>query len=161
MRCDFMIGRTSGLAALAGVLFALTGCATEDDGSNWPAVGAIEPPFDYRDVPEPYADGDVAACKAYLPFGEGATTMPAVALTRRECLCDNPDCIDLIRQCDALQGCTEMRLCGIETGCNDSNSCYLYPPPLGGKCRAVYDRWGNSSVSTGLNATMQNTCGCN
>jgi len=161
MRRDSRIGRVSGLVVVAAMLFSVVGCTEEDNGnpSHWPPVGDVPEPFDYRTVVEPYAEGDVAACKAYKPFSEATTAMADLAQTRRECLCDA--CIDLMRDCDALEGCTEIRMCGIEKNCNSADSCYLLPPPLGGRCIAVIDKWGNSSVSTGLTQHLQNDCGCN
>lgn len=160
MRRDSMIGQSVGFAVAAALLFSIGGCTSDDDGNpaHWPAVGDVPEPFDYRTIPEPWAEGDVAACKAYLAFDEATTTAAAAALTRRECLCDAGDaCLEMLRQCDALEGCTQIRMCGIEKNCNSPNTCYLFPAA---PCVTTIDRWGNGSVSAGLSTNMQADCGC-
>ncbi len=163
-----------GGAWLAGCLaIALVGCGDDDGAAGQGGFDAgdaaalycddvdggviddpsdcIPRPFIYEDVPEPYPEGDVNACKAFTEADEGLTEEQA---SRRECFCDA--CIDLMRQCDALPGCTEMRQCAWRTGCNGPYACYLLPTA---PCRTVIDKWGNGSVSAALNTELAD-CGC-
>lgn len=109
------------------------------------------PTFIYADVPEPYADDDVAACKAFSEADEGLSEAKAA---QRECFCDK--CFDLMRQCDALPGCSEIRRCAWQSGCKTPIACYLLP---GAPCREVIDRWGNGSVSAALQTEL-GECSC-
>lgn len=163
--------RVSGVWLASCVALAMLGCG-DDDGApahmGFDAAGlycddtdggvqddpsdCIPPPFIYENVPAPYAEGDIAACKAFTEVDEGLTEPQAA---RRECFCT--ECVDLMRQCDALPGCIEMRQCAWRTGCNGAYACYLLP---GAPCRAVIDTWGNGSVSAALNTEL-GTCGCN
>lgn len=146
------------IASLIGVSVCAFGCG-DDDGAVVDAgmdarvddEDAGIPTFIYADVPEPYAADDVAACKAYSQADEGLTETVAA---QRECYCDA--CVDLMRECDALPGCTEIRQCAWRTGCTTPTACYLLP---GAPCRAVIDRWGNGSVSAAVQTELGG-CGC-
>lgn len=145
------------LAALIGMSFALVGCG-DDDSSADAGMDAddddssvTEDDFVYADVPAPYADNDVAACQAFVEADEG---LEGDHSARRDCFCE--ECFDLMRQCDALPGCSEMRRCAWESGCRTPQSCYLLP---GAPCRDVIDRWGNGSVSAALNTEL-GMCSC-
>jgi len=89
------------------------------------------PAFEYEDIEAPWETVD--ECYA---FGDDSN---------RTCLCDA--CTELMRECDALEGCTEIRACSLATGCTGPNECYLLP---GAPCTRVIDRWSNSSVSTAV-----------
>lgn len=154
MGCDFKIGRATGLVTLLVLAASLGGCASgDDDGTNYPEIGDIPEPFLYTDVPEPYPDGDVAACKAFTEADGDVDE--AVATRRRECFCDT--CLTLMRQCDALQGCQEIRQCQWKSNCGSAEACYLFP---GAPCKDVIDLWANTSVSTGISSELQTQCDC-
>jgi hypothetical protein len=96
------------------------------------------PDFTYADLPAPYEDVD--GCKAF------SDRDPDI----RSCACDS--CFELMRQCDALEGCREMFQCMIEQECVDVNDCYF-----GGKCTEIIDRWGNTGASTAISRRL-GTC---
>lgn len=128
---------------------ALLACAT-DDAPAGDDYSDIPAPFLYSEVEAPYAKDDVDACKAFTSADEGLTETQAA---RRDCFCTQ--CTELMRQCDALEGCSEIRRCSWRTGCADSNACYL----IGAQCRTEIDKWGNGSVSTAIQTEL-GECGC-
>jgi hypothetical protein len=96
-------------------------------------------PFVYSDVKAPYTTP--ADCKTFLPASGHAAA--------RSCLCDN--CFTLQQQCDALAGCQTIQKCGWDTGCTDSNSCYL----VQGLCATQINNAGTGSVSTALSQAIE------
>jgi hypothetical protein len=106
----------------------------------------VEPPdvtpFSYAAVKAPYTTA--AACKAF----DSAVGHE----TARACLCDS--CFALQQQCDALEGCQAIQKCSWDTGCHDSNSCYL----VQGLCTTPINNAGTGSVSTALSTALE-TCG--
>jgi hypothetical protein len=100
------------------------------------------PAFAFTSVPAPYTDA--AGCKLFDSQGHA---------TLHNCQCDS--CFDLIQQCDALKSCREIHKCRMDSGCTDSNSCYLLP---GSPCTTVINQWGSGGVATAL-VTMLGTCG--
>ncbi len=99
-------------------------------------------PFSYSSVQAPYTTAD--ACKTF-GADEGHTSA-------RACLCDS--CFALQQQCDAIAGCRTIQKCGWDTGCHDSNSCYL----VQGLCATQINNAGTGSVSTALSQAIE-TCG--
>jgi hypothetical protein len=113
-------------------------------------AGPIPPFTDFSTIPDPWAKGDVAACKA---FGDGSYPVS------RACMCDAPTCLELMRQCDALEGCIEIRDCAWRTGCSNANDCYLLKQagdPNG--CVDVIDKWGNTGDAVAIANTV-GACG--
>jgi hypothetical protein len=60
-----------------------------------------------------------------------------------------------MQQCDALAGCQAIWKCSADSGCTDSNTCYLNP---GAPCVTVINEWGTGSVHTALEQ-MLGVCG--
>jgi len=98
--------------------------------------------FRFDQVAAPYPDA--ASCKTYN------SDFPATNTAARPCLCDN--CFKLQQQCDALKGCREELQCVLDSGCTDIGSCYMNAPPgrPDAPCRAVVDKWGNTSIASTL-----------
>ena len=109
--------------------------AVKPSGSKLGKLDIDASAFEYEDIESPWET--VEECKA---FDDDAS---------RACACDN--CADLTRQCDALQGCIEIRDCNRATGCAGANECYLFP---GAPCVGVIDRWSNSSVSASVSLDL-------
>jgi hypothetical protein len=99
-------------------------------------------PFSYASVKAPYTTA--ADCKAFAPEVGHATA--------RACFCDS--CFTLQQQCDALAGCRSIQKCSFDTGCHDSNTCYLAQ----GLCAKEINNAGTGSVSTALSQEIE-TCG--
>jgi hypothetical protein len=98
--------------------------------------------YAFNVVTAPYADA--ASCKtATVTEGHKAV---------HDCYCDS--CFSLVQQCDALPGCQAILKCELDSGCTDSNSCYLLP---GAPCYTVISSWGTGSVATALTQFLQ-TC---
>lgn len=95
------------------------------------------PTFNFADVPDPWPEDTEAACNAF------DDSFPE----QRACLCAN--CRDILHQCDALEGCIEIRECANRIGCTDANDCYLFPSTPGG-CIEPIDRWGNTGFAVAL-----------
>jgi hypothetical protein len=95
----------------------------------------------YSEITKPYEDTDVAGCSAWMaaPDADGGVPKPVKG---RDCMCNK--CLAAIQECDALQGCREIRECSQASGCDSEISCYLFP---GAPCVDVIDKWGNASVS--------------
>ena len=103
--------------------------------------------FDYSTLTAPYAD--VAGCMAYTDPGGFVAAHKA----RHDCLCQS--CFTLMQQCDAQPGCQAVVKCEADSGCTDSNSCYLLP---GAMCVIPINQWGVGGVEVGLSQNL-GTCG--
>ncbi len=101
--------------------------------------------FSYSSVTAPYTDA--AGCIAFT--SAGATAHQA----EHTCLCNS--CFSLMQQCDSIPGCQAIWKCAADSGCTDSNTCYLNP---GAPCSTVIDQWGTGSVATALEQ-MVGVCG--
>lgn len=99
--------------------------------------------FAFDTVKQPYADA--AGCMAVKRSGHQAAY---------NCLCQN--CFSLQQQCDALPGCQAIQKCGLDVGCTNANTCYLYAGS--GGCVAPINNYGTGSVSTALTQMLE-TCG--
>ncbi len=109
----------------------------------------VFPMTHYSQIEKPYEDA--AGC---LAWGEANDDVG----DSRTCMCNN--CLETIQECDALQGCREIRECSTRTGCDSEYSCYLLPTA---QCVDVIDRWGNASVSVTvsleyINCAKRNKC---
>jgi hypothetical protein len=173
MRRRFLLQKTRRLVLPTSVLLLAAACASKTDGAATgggtdggndifakinqkpgpPVTNPNPPQFLYKDVKEPYADNDTAACKAFT-----SDVFPAgYKSSIRSCMCDN--CFAMQRQCDALQGCQEDTKCSMDIDCRNVNTCYLGPAvtpldPTGKGCVAVVDKWGNAGVSSALQVQL-------
>ncbi len=168
--------------ATAAALFGVTACSKDITDNKKPTTGAsdggsseqytvqdydagpVPASFAYDTVAEPWGIAEdagvpalTAACKAFdIPDAGGLHT--AAPANVRDCECDN--CLQLVHQCDALQGCREMRQCTQDVGCSDPYTCYLTPtttPAHPAGCTPIFDKWGNTGLSTYLVNSL-NTC---
>jgi hypothetical protein len=179
MRWRFL--RTVGRAAAASSVFAVlgaAGCQTSSTKDGTPSLGwatqaatkgadagcqkydvkhvAGDPSLTPKTVrfdqlKDPWTADTADACKALKPAaGSG---FPAT----RACGCDH--CLELMHQCDALQGCIEILDCILTANCTDPNSCYLSKKsgdPTG--CVDVIDKWGNTGDAVAIANTIGTTC---
>lgn len=67
-----------------------------------------------------------------------------------ECLCNK--CLQQMVDCNADEGCVEIRACSDRTGCRGT-ACYFGTP----ECMAIIDMYGVQGISTTL-ATQLNDC---
>lgn len=178
MRWRFL--RTAGRAAAASSVIALlgaAGCQTTSTKDGTPVVGwgsqaatkadagaacqkydvkhvdfpTPPDPVRFDKLKDPWSANTADACKSFKP--SAGSDYPVT----RACVCDH--CIDLVHQCDALEGCIEILNCILKSGCKDSNSCYLLKKsgdPTG--CVDVIDKWGNTGDAVAIANTIGQGC---
>ena len=134
----------------------LHACSTQMIDSPSPLLALRSPMptyFRFDQVPDPWSAVTIDVCKTYTTPETPPNSQPT-----RDCLCTN--CLDLVHQCDSLQGCREIVQCASQVGCNSIITCYLLPQPTakdpsGKACQAVIDKWGNSGFAAYLANRIQ------
>jgi hypothetical protein len=112
---------------MTGLLATAVGCGSDDSS------GIDDGGRDFSELEKPYENA--AECVQHLDdigdINDGIS-----------CMCES--CLEVMQECDALEGCVEIRRCGYETGCRGAFECYLVPPS---PCAEVIDRWGNATIA--------------
>ena len=120
----------------AAVMLLAFGCGDDGGGS-----GSTDDAFlDFSEFELPYetAEECIAHADATDNFFDAT-----------ECACDN--CLDIMQECDVLQGCVAIRNCGFETGCRGAFECYLLPDA---PCVEVINNFGNASAGAAISLAL-------
>jgi len=117
--------------ALAALSLSAAGCG--DDTAATPDA-AVKKDSGPAEAPTPTA----ALCKANAKERMSVSPQPQI-----DCLCDK--CLDLMAECDTLEGCVEIRDCSDRTGCV-AQACYFNTP----ECMVIIDKWGTTGLATTL-----------
>jgi hypothetical protein len=128
-----LLGDALSLRAASGLLVfaALAAC-----GDDAPSENSEYPePVHFSELKPPFPDGP--ACIANAAKKRQDTSAVTI------CRCNS--CMELMQECEAVTGCTDIIACVNRSGCRDEFSCYLFP---GAPCTATIDQWGNSSLAT-------------